>query len=228
MEKLIIVGLSTNARHVYEFVKNYNLFEIIGFAVDKEYRDTETFKDLPVYELETLEDHFDKDDVKLFIALLWNRLNADRRNLFERLTAKGWKLANLISPYSRIRGCIQGSNVWVHDYVVIQNDAVIGDNVAIMAHSIVGADCIIGNHCFLGANCTVGGGSTVGEQCFIGIKCTVFDQTAVGKKCILGACTAVKRNVPDYTLVKTSSDIQIKTYSETEIEEKLLFRKNVR
>ena len=32
MEKLIIVGLSTNARHVFEFVKDYNLYEIVGFA----------------------------------------------------------------------------------------------------------------------------------------------------------------------------------------------------
>ena len=228
MEKLIIVGLSTNARHVFEFVKDNNLFEIIAFAIDKEYRDTDTFRELPVYDLESLENHFDKGSVKLFIALLWNRLNADRRDLFERLSDRGWQFANLISPYARVRGCIKGRNVWVHDYVVIQNDVVIGDDVAIMAQSLVGADCTIGNHCFLGANCTVGGGSTIGEQCFIGIKCTVFDGTIIGKKCILGACTAVKRNVPDYTLFKTSSDIHMKTYSETEIEEKLLFRKNVR
>ena len=229
MEKLIIVGLSTNARHAYEFVKYYDLYEIVGFAVNKEYKTENTFKGLPVYTLETLDKHVKKSEVKLFIALLWNRLNADRRYLFETLSAEGWKFANLISPKASIRGAIKGVNVWIHDNVVIQNDTVIGNNVAIMAFTIIGADSIVGNHCFFGARSTLGGGCCVGEQCFIGMSCVVFDSTMIGKKCILGACTSIKRNVPDFTLCKTSSDdILIRQYSEKEIENKLLYKANQR
>ena len=32
MKKLIIVGISTNARHVYELVKQYQLFDVVGFC----------------------------------------------------------------------------------------------------------------------------------------------------------------------------------------------------
>ena len=228
MEKLIIVGTGTNAIHVYELVKQYELYEVIGFAVNRDYIENDTFCDLPVYALEDLDKVINKSYVKLFIALLWNRLNRDRKKLFESLREQGYQFANIISPFARIRGTIKGTNVWVHDFVVIQNNAVIGDDVAIMSMALVGASSKIGDHCFLGAKSTVGGGSSVGEQTFIGINSTVFDGTVVGKKCILGACTAVKRNVPDFSLYKTSSDITIKQYGEDEIEEKLLFRKNVR
>ncbi len=228
MEKLVIVGLSTNARHVYEFVKSYGLYEIVGFAVNEQYKTVDTFKGLPVYSLETLDRHFDKTQVKLFIALLWNHLNADRRRLYEALTGEGWQLANLISPSATVRGTIRGTNVWVHDNVVIQNDTVIGNDVAIMAFTLIGADSVVGDHCFFGARSSLGGESRVGEQCFIGMSCVVFDNTTIGNKCILGACTAVKRNVPDYSLYKTSSDMQIKQYSEEEIENKLVYSFNRR
>ena len=228
MDKLIIVGISTNARHVYNFVKDYGLYEIVGFAVDEKYRNSESFKGLPVYPLEKLEQFVSKEEVKLFVALLWNHLNADRRELFERLREQGWQFANIISPSAKIRGVINGVNVWIHDYVVIQNDTTIGNNVAIMALSLIGADSKVSDHCFFGAKSTLGGESIVGEQCFIGMNCTVFDKVKIGEKCILGACTAVKRDVPDFSLYKTSSEVFIKQYSDSEIENKLVYNMNVR
>lgn len=227
-KKLVIVGTGTNAKHVYKLVRHYNLFDVIGFAVDEKYIQTETYMDLPIYPLERIESYVDINEVEFFIALLWNRLNADRRDLYLRLKARGLKFANIISPKASIRGTIAGDNCWIHDFVVIQNDTTIGNNVAIMAQSLVGDNAVIGDHCFLGAKSTVGGGSVIGDQTFIGLGCTVFDDTKVGTKCILGACTSVKRNVPDYSLYKTSSEITIKQYSEDVIESKLMFAKNVR
>lgn len=228
LKKMIIVGMGPNAKHVFNLVKQYELFDVIGFAVDEKYLQSDTFLNLPVYPLERIESFIDTNEVQFFIALLWNHLNADRRNLYNRLKGKGYKLANIISPKASIRGNIVGDNVWVHDFVVIQNDTTIGNNVAIMGQTLIGDNTIISDHCFFGAKSTIGGGSVIGEQTFVGINCTVLDDTKVGKKCILGACTVVKRNVPDYSLYKTTSEIVIKEYPEDVIESKLVFSKNVR
>lgn len=227
-EKLIIIGTSTNARHVYDFIKSYDLFDVIGFAVDTKYITDSKFMGLPVYAIEELDDIIDKDSVKLFVALLWNRLNADRRSLYERLKNRGYKFANIISPKASLRSNIEGENCWIHDFVVIQNDVVIKNNVMIMAFALIGDHAVVGNHCFLGAKSTVAGNCKIGDQTFVGINCTIFDDTVIGKKCILGACTAVKRNMDDYTIYKTSSDIVTKKYDKDTIESKLIFSKNVR
>ena len=98
-----------------------------------------------------------------------------------------------------------------------------------MAQTLIGDNTVIHDHCFFGAKSTIGGGSVIGDQTFVGLGCTVFDDTKIGRKCILGACTAVKRNVPDCSLYKTSSaDIVIKQYDEDVIENKLIAAKNVR
>lgn len=227
-EKIIIVGTSVTAKHVYDFVTSYDLYEVEAFAVDSKYKESDMYEGLPVYPLEDLDKYIDKSKIKLFIAILWNRLNADRRDIYLRLKGQGYSFVNIISPKASVRGTIQGDNCWIHDFVVIQKGAVIRNNTAIMAMALVGADVIMGDHCFMGAKSVVAGGSTVGEQCFIGINCTIFDDTSVGNKCILGACTVVKRNVPDCSLIKTASDLLVEQYRPEEIENKLLFRKNIR
>ena len=98
-----------------------------------------------------------------------------------------------------------------------------------MAYTLIGANSHVASHCFFGARSILGGGSTVGEQTFVGLNATIFDDTAIGCKCIIGACTAVKRNVPDFSRYVTPSDnIVIKRYPEDDIENKLIFSLNVR
>jgi sugar O-acyltransferase (sialic acid O-acetyltransferase NeuD family) len=228
-EKLIIVGLGTNARHVYEFIKYYELYDVVGFAVNSIYKTTDSFYGLPVYSLENLVEEYGNEDFVVFVALLWNHLNRDRKQLYDFCKSKGYRMVNLISPKSIIKGNILGDNCWVHDFVIIQNDAKLESDIAIMAYSLIGADTHVSSHCFFGARSVLGGGSSIGEQSFVGINATVFDDTTIGEKCIIGACTAVKRNMPDCSkYITKTEDIVIKQYSEAEIEDKLVFSKNVR
>ena len=229
MDNLVIIGIGTNARHVFEFVNMYNLYNVIGFAVNENFLEKDEFCGLPVYPLEKL-NVIDLGSFKVFIALLWNRLNRDRRDLFEYCDKMKYEFASIVSPHAIIRSSSSyGRNCWIHDFVVIQNNSVVGDNVAIMAYSLIGANTHVGSHCFFGARSLLGGGSTIGEQSFVGLNATIFDDTQIGDKCIIGACTAVKRNMPSFTkYITSSSDITVKQYSENEIESKLMFKKNQR
>lgn len=229
MENLIIIGIGANSRLAYSFVKSHNLYNIIGFAVNEEYKTTDKFEGLPVYSLEKIREEIGHSNFVCFISLLWNHLNRDRRKIYQFCKEHDIPLTNLISPLAIVRSKISGDNIWIHDYVVIQNDTILGSNIAIMQGSLIGADCKIASHCFFGAHSVFGGGSIIGEQSFVGLHATVFDDTSIGKKCIVGACTAVKRNMPDFSKYITPSDnIIVKQYTENEIENKLVFFNNKR
>lgn len=228
-KKLIIIGTSNTASHVYSFVKYHKLYDVIGFAVNKKYKNTDNFEGLPVYTLENLKDECKIPNFYVFVAILWNKLNSERKNIYNYCVSQGYPLANLISPTAIIRSEINGNNCWIHDYVVIQNNVKMGSDILIMAQTLIGANSTISSHCFFGAKSLLGGGSSVGEQTFIGLNTIIFDGTKIGNKCIIGACTAVKRNMPDYSKCVTASDNNIiKQYNEDEIEDKLMFSKNVR
>lgn len=229
MENIVIIGTSVAANNIFKFIEKYQLFNVLGFAVNKEYRNSVEYLGKPVFELESLDTIIDKDKDFIFVAIQWNNLNADRKRVYEALKSQGYKFANLISPMASINGTLVGDNCWITDFVCIDTDAIIGNDVFVKVGAWVGDHALVGDHCFIGAKSTVGGGVKVGEQSFIGLGAIVFDDTTVGKKCIVGAATALKRNLPDFSVYKTTSDTcVVKSYPEDVIESKLQFRKNVR
>lgn len=179
--------------------------------------------------MEELDDYIDKENDLLFVAVLWNRLNADRRHLYEKVKCMGYYLANIVSPNAQIRGVIAGDNCWISDGVVMQERSIIGNNVFVKDNAMVGHRSTISDHMFIAIRATICGSVHVGEQSYISANATVFDETKIGKKCLIGGATIVKRNVPDSSVVKTPNETMIiKQYPENVIESKWQAHRNVR
>ena len=226
---LLIVGTSITARSIYTYVVDYDLYHLIGFVVDKEYKACDTYCDKPVFTFDSLPVGFNKCKDYLFIAMEWDRLNATRRKLYERIKKDGYQLANIISPHAIVHGVLLGDNCWICDGVIIENDVKIYENVMVKSGAKIAHLSTIEPHCFVGANSFLAGGVNLGEQTYVGISATIFNSVNVGKKCLIGACTYVKRHLPDYSVIKTKNDeFDIKTYSEDEIENKLLAKIRIR
>ena len=182
-----------------------------------------------VFPLEKLDNYIDKENDLLFVAVLWNRLNADRRYLYNKVKAMGYHLANIISPNSYVRGDIQGENCWICDGVILQERTIVGNDVFIMDNAMVGHRSTISDHVFITIRATVCGSVNIGEQSYIGANATVFDEVKVGKKCLIGGATIVKRNIPDCSVVKVPNDTMVvKQYAEDVIESKWQAHHNVR
>ena len=229
MENLVLIGVSTTAKTIFKFVNDYNLFNIIGFAVDPQYKTMDSYCDHPIFDLTHLDTIIDKKSDLIFISMQWNRLNKDRKDLYLRLKSEGYSFANIISPAAIIHGKIKGGNCWLADHVLIEPNAEIGENTFIRSKAGIGPNSIIGPHCFIASGSIIAGSVEIGEQTFVGVNATIFDQVKIGKKSIIGACTRVKRSLPDFSIVKTVSDPDVIIQSfEDEIESKLLASKNIR
>ncbi|MCQ2366111.1 MAG: hypothetical protein MJ056_02965 [Akkermansia sp.] len=227
-KKLIIIGIGSTGRRILNFVRAHRLYDVAGFAVNAAYKTADEFQGLPLHALEGLSER-ERREHCFFVAVQWNHLNAQRRHMYEECTGMGLELVNLISPLaSTYAGEIRGRNCWIQDGVVLQTGAVVSEDTIVAAGALLGNDCSIGSHCFVGAHAAIGGMARIGEQTFVGINATVFPGTTVGRKCILGAATAIKRNVPDFSRYSTASDnIVIKTYTEEEVEDKLVSGRNI-
>lgn len=228
-QNLLIVGTSVTAQSIRCYVKDYELFNLLGFVVDKEYKKSDTYLDEPVYTFDSLPKEFDKSKDRLFVAMEWDKLNSTRRKLYTRLKSEGYKFANIISPHAIIHGEIMGDNCWICDGVIIENNVKIYEDVMVKSGAKIAHLSTIYPHCFVGANSFLAGGVNIGEQTYIGVSATIFNSVNVGKKCLIGACTYVKRHLPDFSVIKTKSDeFVIKQYGEEEIESKLLAAVKIR
>lgn len=234
MQNLVIVGISDTADRIIRFVERYNLFHVLGCTVNKEYMPKTGMaivggQERKVYPLEELDQYIDKENDLLFVAVLWNRLNADRRKLYQKVKDMGYKLANIISPMACVRGEIKGDNCWISDGVFLQEKTMVGNDVFIMDNAMIGHRSMIEDHVFVTIRATICGSVTIGEQSYIGANSAVFDEVKIGRKCLIGGATIVKRNVPDFSVVKVPNDTMvIKQYSEEVIESKWQAHHNVR
>jgi len=227
--RIVIIGLSTTAERIYNFIVKHNLFDVIGFALDKEYIKEHSYRDLPIFDLATLESKIDSENDLLFVAIAWNKLNRDRMNVYSELSRRGFHFANIISPNSQIYSSISNENIWIGDNVIVETGALIGSNTFIDHNAYIGTHSIIKSHCYLGAKSLIAGKCIISEQCFIGLNATVFDEITIGRKCIIGACTIIKRNIPEFSIVKTNLNLNVIIQSNSdEIETKLDANKNKR
>ncbi len=229
MEKLLIIGTGAAARSLYLFVQQYNLFDVVGFAVNNIYKTCDTYCGLHVYAIENLEENINKDTDFIFVAMQWNKLNAERRKVYETLKAQGYKFADIIAPDAIVNGELHGGNHWICEGSIIGFGSVLSENVFVKIGAVVANNTYIGSHSFIGARSFIAAGVNVGEQSFIGVSSTVFDRVTIGKKCIVGGGTIVKRNLQDFSVIKTASEsFVIKQYDEDVIESKLISKKNIR
>lgn len=234
MKNLVIVGISDTADRIARFVERYSLYNIIGCTVNKEYVPEGGMAEVggqnrKVFPLEELDKFIDKENDLLFVAVLWNRLNADRRYLYEKVKLMGYHFANIISPNAQVRGELLGDNCWICDGVIVQEHVKFGNDIFVMDNAMVGHWTMVSDHVFIAIRATVCGAVDIGEQCYIGANATVFDEVKIGKKCLIGGATVAKRSVPDFSVVKIPSDTMIiKQYPEDVIESKWLAHHNVR
>lgn len=234
MKNLVIVGISDTADRIARFVERYSLYNIIGCTVNKEYVPEGGMAEVggqnrKVFPLEELDKFIDKENDLLFVAVLWNRLNADRRYLYEKVKLMGYHFANIISPNAQVRGELLGDNCWICDGVIVQEHVKFGNDIFVMDNAMVGHWTMVSDHVFIAIRATVCGAVDIGEQCYIGANATAFDEVHIGKKCLIGGATVVKRSVPDFSVVKIPSDTMIiKQYPEDVIESKWMAHHNVR
>lgn len=217
-DKLLIVGIGGMAPEVVDFVKRYDLYDIIGFTVDREYVKKNEYMGCPVYMLEDVEKYVKVGDVKIFVAISWyNYMNKYKRLKFEVLKSKGFHFANLISPLASVNCSSMGEGNWINDFAYLGYRTKIGDNNTFCCHSIVGHYTIMGNHNVLSGRAYVAGNDVVGDNNYFGMSCAVFNKITIGNKCLVGGGSIVKKSILDYTIV-TAPDSKYHQVNEKVVE----------
>ena len=218
MEKLVLVGTSSLAAQTLDFIERYQLFDVIGFTVNEAYINDPVFLGKPVFPIEELDKHIDKDNVKLFSTVTWyNYLNRERKKIFDLLKASGYNFANLISPHALVYTKDIGEGNWIHDFAHIGYGVHIGDDNVFRMKCMIGHDSVVGNHNFFAVNSIIGGHDYFNDCCFVGLSALVHNRVVVGNKCVIGGGAIVKRDLPDFSLCVADNSF-VKQCDEEKIE----------
>jgi len=204
-KKLIIGGDSLFAEIAYEYFTYDSEYEVVTFAVEKEYIKKESMFDLPIVPFEELAEHFSPEEHYFYAANVYTQLNRLRTRMYLKAKSRGYKPASYISPRAFVwRNVELGEHCFIFEDNVIQPFVKIGNNVVLWSGNHIGHHSIIKENVFISSHVVVSGVCTIGENGFMGVNATVIDRISIGRDCVIGANALITKNVDDNNLVKGS------------------------
>jgi sugar O-acyltransferase (sialic acid O-acetyltransferase NeuD family) len=205
-KKLIIVGAGETAEIAYEYFSVDSEFEVVCFAVDKQFIKNKFLAGLPVISLEELEIMFPPNEYWGFVAVSSTKLNRVRSQLYQDLKNKNYRIASYVSSRAFVWRNVQiGENCFIFEDNTIQPFVKIGDNVVLWSGNHIGHHSVIKDHCFLSSHVVISGFCKVEEYCFLGVNCTVINNTTISKDCFIGARTLIQKDVPPGSVIQDAA-----------------------
>jgi len=193
--RVIVFGTGQIAEVAQFYLEYDGGVEVVGFAVDGVFKETEYFNERPVVAWESLATVFSPEDVYLFAPTAFKRADGARRTRYESGKAMGFSFWTYISPNARYYGSAVGENCFILEDNVIQPFTQIGDNVVLWSGNHVGHHSVIKSHCFVASHVVISGSVKIGEEVFLGVNATVRDNVRIGAQSVIGAGAFVSRDI---------------------------------
>ena len=197
MKKLIIFGIGEQAEMAYYYFKNDSNYEVVGFTVDKEFKDKDSLFELPIIDFDSINNSHSNKEYELFIAIGYNKVNKIRTDKYLEAKEKGYKIASYISTKSSIFTNDIGENCFILEDNTIQPFVTIGNNVTLWSGNHIGHHSIIKNNCFITSQVVISGGCIIDEFTFIGVNATLRDHIKIGKSNVIGAGALILGDTED-------------------------------
>lgn len=197
-KQLVIVGTSSNARLVKFYFDTDSEYEVVAFAVNREYKKDDSFEGLPLVPLEDLADLYPPATFGAFVAVGYNHMNKVREKLYHETKSYGYQLVNYIS--SRCTFLTQypiGDNCFILEDNTIQPYVKIGNNVVLWSGNHIGHDVTIGDHCYITSHVVISGFVDIKPFSFLGVNATIRDAVTIAEATLVGAGAVIMKSTEE-------------------------------
>lgn len=197
-ENLIIIGVGEFAEIAYEYFTHDSPYKVEAFSAEKEYIEKNRLFGLPVVPFEELEEFYDPEKFKAFVAVTYTKLNRVRTRLYHEVKNKGYRVVSYISSKAFVWNNVEiGENCFIFEYNVLQYRVKIGNNVVLWSGNQICHGTRIQDNCFIGSNTAVSGECVVGENSFLGVNCCLSDHIKIAEDNLIGAGAVVLKDTEE-------------------------------
>lgn len=209
--KLVIVGDSAFAEIAREYFDVDTDYQVVAFAVEKQYLRQNELHGLPVVQFEELHMLYPPQEHDVFVAIVYTQLNRLRARLAAEAKRKGYRLGSYISPHAFIwRNVTVGEHVFIFESNTVQPFVEIGDNVVLWSGNHVGHHSKLRNNIFVSSHVVISGFCDIGENSFLGVNATISNNVTIGRDNWVGPGMTLMRDTEPNTLFKPSHAEQAK------------------
>ncbi|PYT05759.1 MAG: sugar O-acyltransferase [Acidobacteria bacterium] len=198
MAKLVIFGAGDIARLAHYYFTRDSEHEVVAFTVDAQYRDKNSFLDLPLVDFEEATGRYPADSHEMFIALSYARMNKIRAAKYYAAKQLGYRMVSYVSSRcSFLTDSPVGENCFILEDNTVQPFVRIGNNVTLWSGNHIGHDSVIEDHCFLASHIVVSGYVRIREYCFIGVNATLRNSITIAPETLIGAGAIIMKDTEE-------------------------------
>ena len=195
MKKLIIFGLGDIAQIANYYFDIDSDYDIEAFTVHKQFVNADTFEGKPLVAFESIEELYNPEDFKIFVAVSYAEMNRLRERICKEVKDKGFELASYISSKCTYLSQIPpGENAFIFEDNTIQPFVKIGDNVTIWSGNHIGHHSVVNSHNFISSHVVISGHCNIESHCFLGVNSTLAHKVTLAEGTLLGAGAIISKN----------------------------------
>jgi sugar O-acyltransferase (sialic acid O-acetyltransferase NeuD family) len=192
---LVIFGAGDIARLAHFYFTHDSDHQVVAFTVDREFRQADTFAELPLVAFEDVRSQYPPSEYKMFVAISYAKMNRVRATKYSQAKSAGYELVSYISSRcSFLTREPTGDNCFILEDNTVQPFVTIGSNVTLWSGNHIGHDSTIGSHSFISSHVVVSGRVRIGEGCFIGVNATLRNAITVADYTMIGAGALIMKD----------------------------------
>ena len=192
-ENIILFGAGVVSECCLSYFADDPNYNIHGVVVDDEHFISAYIGNQKITKFSEVDRLFDVKDSSFIPCVGYGNVNADRKQVFQRISAKGWKIGNLIAPGFQKKICKLGEGNIIFPNSNVQPYCTFGDGNIVWPGALIGHHSKISDFCWFTSNCNVGGNCKIGSNSFIGMNASISNNIVIGANNILGLdCSVTK------------------------------------
>lgn len=197
-KKLVICGAGEFAEIAHEYFTDDSEYDVVAFAVEREYYSKESLFGKPIVVFEELTSLYPPSEYDVFVALYYGKLNRQRTRLYNICKDNGYHCASYVSSSAFVwKNVSIGENVFIFEDNTLQYHVSIGNNVVLWSGNHVGHRTVIEDNCWLTSHDVVSGFCRIGRNTFMGVNATIGDEVIIGEDSVVGAGAVVIKSLTD-------------------------------
>ena len=201
-KKVIIFGIIDTAELAHYYLENDSEYTVAGFSVTSEFLKTETYKGLPVYPFEEIENICKPHSYNFFVPMTGRKMNRLREEIYCKVKAKGYKLISYISSKATVLTNSIGENCFILEDNTVQPFVRIGNNVVLWSGNHIGHHSTINDHVFFTSHVVLSGHCDVGSYSFFGVNSTIRDYTKIAEGTLVAMSASITKNTEPWGVYK--------------------------
>ena len=189
---LVIIGNSEIASMAYEYFLHDSTYRPVGFAIGRNYIQSDTFEGLPLIDIEAVVERFPPTEVSAFVAIGDSQLNRVRARHYSLMKAKGYELASYVSSRAFVWHNVKvGENCFILEDNTLQPFVEVGNNVILWSGNHIGHRSVIEDHVFVTSHVVISGFCRIGTYSYLGVNAAIGNNVDIARDNYVGMSASI-------------------------------------